>query len=338
MNVLVTGGGGYIGSHTCVSLLENDYGVVVIDNLSNSKAEAINRVREITGKQLIFYHADVCDAIAVSHVFEKESIDCVIHFAGLKSVAESVSQPLAYYRNNILSTLVLCDVMHRHGVKNLVFSSSATVYGNPAVVPVKENSPVAPVNPYGRTKWMIEQILSDLYRADNTWRIALLRYFNPIGAHESGRIGEDPSDIPNNLMPYISKVAVNALPELQVYGNDYPTPDGTGIRDYIHVMDLADGHVKALEKLAADGGIVTYNLGTGRGYSVLEVVAAFEAASGIKIPYRIVGRRPGDIPVLYADPKLARQELGWAACRDIDVMCTDTWRWQKNNPRGYESA
>lgn len=338
MNVLVTGGGGYIGSHTCVSLLENDYGVVVIDNLSNSKAEAINRVREITGRKLTFYHADVCDAIAVSHVFEKESIDCVIHFAGLKSVAESVAQPLAYYRNNILSTLVLCDVMHRHGVRNLVFSSSATVYGNPAVVPLKEDAPVAPVNPYGRTKWMVEQILSDLYRADNTWRIALLRYFNPIGAHESGRIGEDPSDIPNNLMPYISKVAVNALPELYVYGNDYPTPDGTGIRDYIHVMDLADGHIKALEKLVADGGIATYNLGTGRGYSVLEVVAAFEAASGIKIPYRIVGRRPGDIPVLYADPKFARQELGWATRRDIDAMCADAWRWQKNNPRGYESA
>ena len=335
MAVLLTGGAGYIGSHTCVVLLENGYDVVVVDNLCNSSQESLRRVEKITGQPVAFYRSDLRDETAMNDIFRRHSIDAVIHFAGLKSVAESVDQPLAYYENNINSTLVLCAVMQKHEVKNFVFSSSATVYGNPETVPIDENAPVRPFNPYGRTKLFIEEILKDLYAADNSWNIALLRYFNPVGAHPSGRIGEDPADIPNNLMPYVSQVAVGKLPELQVFGNDYDTPDGTGVRDYIHVVDLAVGHLKALEKLKTGPGLVTYNLGTGKGYSVLEVVTAFEKACGKKIPYKIVGRRSGDIGTCYADPSLAEKELSWKARLGIDAMCADAWRWQSANPKGY---
>ena len=335
MAVLLTGGAGYIGSHTCVVLLENGYDVVVVDNLCNSSQEALRRVEKITGQPVAFYRSDLRDEMAMNDIFRRHSIDAVIHFAGLKSVAESVDQPLAYYENNINSTLVLCAVMQKHEVKNFVFSSSATVYGNPETVPIDENAPVRPFNPYGRTKLFIEEILKDLYAADNSWNIALLRYFNPVGAHPSGRIGEDPADIPNNLMPYVSQVAVGKLPELQVFGNDYDTPDGTGVRDYIHVVDLAVGHLKALEKLKTGPGLVTYNLGTGKGYSVLEMVTAFEKACGKKVPYKIVSRRSGDIGTCYADPSLAEKELSWKAERGIDQMCADAWRWQSANPKGY---
>jgi len=336
MRVLVTGGAGYIGSHTCVELLEAGYGVVVLDNLANSSAESVNRVQEITGKKMVLHKVDLLDRQSVTTVFEEEPIDAVIHFAGLKAVGESVEMPLNYYQNNVSGTLVLMEVMKDYGVKDLVFSSSACVYGDPQTVPITEEFPLQPTNPYGQTKVMIEQILKDLHVADPSHNIVLLRYFNPVGAHPSGRIGEDPLGIPNNLVPYIAQVAGGKLAELSVYGNDYPTDDGTGVRDYIHVMDLAGGHVKALEKLAEKPGVVIYNLGTGRGNSVLEMVGAFEKASGKKVPYKIVGRRPGDIACCYADPTRAEREMSWKAARDIEEMCSDTWRWQSGNPNGYE--
>ena len=336
MRVLVTGGAGYIGSHTCVELLEAGYGVVVLDNLANSSAESVNRVQEITGKKMVLHKVDLLDRQSVTTVFEEEPIDAVIHFAGLKAVGESVEMPLNYYQNNVSGTLVLMEVMKDYGVKDLVFSSSACVYGDPQTVPITEEFPLQPTNPYGQTKVMIEQILKDLHVADPSHNMVLLRYFNPVGAHPSGRIGEDPLGIPNNLVPYIAQVAGGKLAELSVYGNDYPTDDGTGVRDYIHVMDLAGGHVKALEKLAEKPGVVIYNLGTGRGNSVLEMVGAFEKASGKKVPYKIVGRRPGDIACCYADPTRAEREMSWKAARDIEEMCSDTWRWQSGNPNGYE--
>lgn len=335
MRVLVTGGAGYIGSHTCVELLQGGYDVVVLDNLSNSKVEALLRVAEITGREPAFVHADLRDGAVLGDLFRDRTFDAVIHFAGLKAVGESVRIPLAYYDNNIGGTLTLCDRMARAGIKNLVFSSSATVYGDPASVPIREDFPTGTTNPYGRTKLFIEEILRDLHRSDASWNIALLRYFNPVGAHESGRIGEDPNGIPNNLLPFIAQVAVGKLPRLRVFGNDYPTPDGTGVRDYIHVTDLARGHLKALERLAAAPGVVTYNLGTGRGYSVLEMVQAFEQASGRPIPYEIVARRPGDVAVCYADPALAGKELGWVGELGVEAMVRDAWRWQSQNPNGY---
>jgi UDP-glucose 4-epimerase len=336
MKILVTGGAGYIGSHACLELLKAGYDIVVVDNLSNSKEDALQRVEQLTGKGLQFYKVDLRDRNGLEAVIQQHEFAAVVHFAGLKAVGESVSQPLRYYENNVYGTLVLCEALSKHGVKNLVFSSSATVYGEPAEIPLKETTPLnRPLNPYGRTKLMIEDLLRDLHQADPQWNIALLRYFNPVGAHPSGRIGEDPNGIPNNLFPYITQVAIGKLPELLIFGGDYPTPDGTGIRDYIHVVDLAVGHLKALEKLAAKPGVVTYNLGTGKGYSVLEVVAAFEEACGRKIPYRIVSRRPGDAAITYADPSLARKELSWVAQRGLDEMCTDAWRWQVNNPQGY---
>ena len=336
MKILVTGGAGYIGSHTCVALLEAGHEVVVVDNLSNSREESLRRVQEITGRTLAFHKADLLDRPALQGIFATGNIDAVIHFAGLKAVGESVSIPLRYYQNNLTGTIILCQVMAAHGVKNLVFSSSATVYGDPATVPIREDFPVGPTNPYGRTKLMIEEILKDLHASDASWNIALLRYFNPIGAHRSGRIGEDPAGIPNNLLPYIAQVAVGRLSELQVFGDDYSTPDGTGVRDYIHVVDLAKGHLSALEKLTDHPGVVTYNLGTGRGYSVLEMVRAFEKACGRKVPYRITARRPGDIAQCYADPTRANAELGWFALQGIEEMCQDTWRWQSGNPDGYQ--
>ncbi|AEV21020.1 MULTISPECIES: UDP-glucose 4-epimerase GalE [Geobacillus] len=336
MAILITGGAGYIGSHTCVELLNAGYDIVVIDSFANSKPEALRRVQEIAQRDFPYYQADLLERDALEAVFAKHSIEAVIHFAGLKAVGESVAVPLLYYHNNITGTLVLLDVMRQYGVKNIVFSSSATVYGMPDRVPITEDFPLRPMNPYGRTKWMIEEILRDLYVSDPSWSIALLRYFNPIGAHPSGRIGEDPNGIPNNLMPYITQVAVGKLKELRVFGNDYPTIDGTGVRDYIHVVDLAIGHVKALEKVLAATGVEAYNLGTGRGYSVLEVVSAFERATGVNIPYKIVDRRPGDVAVCYADPTKAKRELGWIAARGIEDMCRDAWRWQSQNPNGYE--
>jgi len=336
MKILVTGGAGYIGSHTCLELLNEGYEVVVVDNLSNSKEEALKRVQEITGKTLTFHKVDLLDEKALDDVFAGSPVDAVIHFAGLKAVGESVTIPLSYYHNNVTGTLILCEVMGRYNVKNIVFSSSATVYGDPHKVPITEDFPLSATNPYGRTKLMIEEILRDLHRAENDWNIALLRYFNPVGAHHSGRIGEDPNDIPNNLMPYISQVAIGKLSELSVFGNDYPTSDGTGVRDYIHVVDLALGHLKALEKLTSNPGTVTYNLGTGQGYSVLDMVSAFEKASGKKVPYKIVGRRSGDIAACYADPSFAKEELGWAAEKNLDEMCADAWKWQSTNPNGYE--
>jgi len=336
MKILVTGGAGYIGSHTCVELLDAGHDLTVVDNLSNSKPEALNRVRAITGKELGFFKFDLRDEDSLLNLFAAQRFDAVIHFAGLKAVGESVEIPLAYYHNNLTSTLVLCRAMARHGVTNLVFSSSATVYGIPASVPILEDFPVDATNPYGRTKEMIEMILTDLAQSDPCWNIALLRYFNPVGAHISGRIGEDPNDIPNNLMPYISRVAVGKLPHLNIFGNDYSTPDGTGVRDYIHVVDLARGHLKALDRLSAGPGLVTYNLGTGRGYSVLEMVKAFEKASKRRVAYEFVERRPGDVGTCYADPGKARKELNWRATRTIDDMCSDTWRWQSNNVNGYD--
>ena len=336
MSILVTGGAGYIGSHTCVELLEAGYEVVVVDNLSNSSELSLSRVKKITGKSLTFYKADLLDRDALVDIFEKEKIDSVIHFAGLKAVGESVAKPLEYYHNNVTGTLVLCDVMRQFGVKSIVFSSSATVYGNPKTVPINEDFPLFATNPYGRTKLMLEEIFRDLYVADNEWRIVLLRYFNPIGAHESALIGEDPKGIPNNLVPYITQVAVGKLEKLSVFGDDYDTHDGTGVRDYIHVVDLADGHVKALDKIKKSSGVFTYNLGTGVGYSVLDMLKAFAKTVGKEIPYKVIPRREGDIATCYADPSLAGKDLNWKATRDLKDMCEDSWRWQKNNPKGYE--
>ncbi|MBE0696590.1 MAG: UDP-glucose 4-epimerase GalE [Anaerolineaceae bacterium] len=336
MRILVTGGAGYIGSHTSLELLNAGYDVVVVDNLINSKVESLRRVQELTGRSLTFHQVDLLDKLALEAVFDEAAVDAVIHFAGLKAVGESVSIPLRYYHNNITGTLILCEVMLAHGVKNLVFSSSATVYGAPETVPIREDFPLSATNPYGRTKLMIEEILRDLGQADPTFNVALLRYFNPVGAHASGQIGEDPNGIPNNLMPYVAQVAVGKLPYLRVFGGDYPTPDGTGVRDYIHVVDLANGHLKALEKLKANPGVQAYNLGTGQGYSVLEVVAAFEEMSGKPIPYQVVERRPGDVAASYADPTRAQTELNWSAKRGIADMCADSWRWQSQNPNGYE--
>lgn len=337
MAILVTGGAGYIGSHTCVELLSAGYEVVVVDNLCNSSEEAIKRVEKIAGKKVVFYEVDLLDREALTQVFEKEKIDSVIHFAGLKAVGESVAKPLEYYYNNITGTLILCDVMRKHGVKDIVFSSSATVYGDPAFVPITEECPKGKItNPYGQTKGMLEQILTDLNVADPEWNVVLLRYFNPIGAHESGMIGEDPKGIPNNLVPYIAQVAVGKLQSLGVFGNDYDTHDGTGVRDYIHVVDLAKGHVKAILKLNDKEGVSIYNLGTGKGYSVLDVVKAYEKACGKKISYEIKARRPGDIAACYADPAKAAKELGWVAEKGIDEMCADSWKWQSMNPNGYE--
>lgn len=336
MAVLVTGGAGYIGSHTCVELLNSGYEVVVMDNLYNSNEKALERVEQITGKKVAFYNADMLDKAAVNEIFEKENIDSVIHFAGYKAVGESVRKPLEYYHNNITGTLNLCDVMRNHGVKNIIFSSSATVYGDPAFVPITEECPKGQItNPYGQTKGMLEQILTDLHVSDPEWNVVLLRYFNPIGAHKAGIIGEDPKGIPNNLVPYIAQVAVGKLEKLGVFGNDYDTPDGTGVRDYIHVVDLARGHVKAMKKFEDTPEVRIYNLGTGNGYSVLQVLHAFEKACGKTLPYEIKDRRPGDIATCYADPAKAKEELGWEAQYGIDEMCEDTWRWQSMNPNGY---
>jgi UDP-glucose 4-epimerase len=336
MKILVTGGAGYIGSHTCVELLQAGFEIVMVDNLSNSKEEAVRRIQEISGKPLDFRKVDLLDLPALEEVFKSAEVEAVLHFAGLKAVGESVSIPLRYYHNNLTGTLNLCNVMSRRGVKNLVFSSSATVYGDPNSVPIREDHPLSATNPYGRSKLMIEEILRDLYISDPEWNIALLRYFNPVGAHPSGRIGEDPNGIPNNLVPYIAQVAVGKLPYVRVFGDDYDTADGTGVRDYIHVVDLAIGHLRALEKLQEKPGVATYNLGTGRGYSVMEVLRAFEAACGKPIPFRVVERRAGDISASYADPSLAESELSWRAERGIQEMCADVWRWQSQNPEGYE--
>ena len=337
MKILVTGGAGYIGSHTCVELLNAGYDVVVVDNLYNASAKALDRVREITGKDLTFYEADILDAPKMDEIFKKEQVDCVIHFAGLKAVGESVVKPLEYYKNNINGTLVLCEAMRKNGCKNIIFSSSATVYGNPAFIPITEECPKGtPTNPYGWTKWMIEQILTDLHTADPEWNVILLRYFNPIGAHKSGLMGEDPKCIPNNLLPYVAQVAIGKLKCLGVFGDDYDTPDGTGVRDYIHVVDLAAGHVKAINKIKENPGVKIYNLGTGKGYSVLDVVKAFSKACGHDVPYEIKPRRAGDISTCYSDASLAKKELGWEAKYDIDEMCEDSWRWQTMNPNGYE--
>ncbi|MDX9822942.1 MAG: UDP-glucose 4-epimerase GalE [Syntrophales bacterium] len=364
-NVLVTGGTGFIGSHTCVELLQAGYGVVVVDNLCNSKAAVLDRIEKIAGRRPHFQQADVRHREALRTIFSAHPIDAVIHFAGLKAVGESAAEPLRYYDNNVTATLALCEVMTEAGVKDIVFSSSATVYGEPPSLPIREDFPLAPANPYGRTKKMIEDILRDIQAADPAWRVVLLRYFNPVGAHPSGLIGEDPQGIPNNLMPFVSQVAVGRLPRLRIFGNDYGTPDGTGVRDYLHVVDLATGHLRALEKIfslssphsslsfprkressdvpdsaaalqhAGGTRCLTYNLGTGMGYSVLEVVKAFEKASGRTIPYEITGRRPGDSAAIYADPALAEKELNWTASRGLDAMCADTWRWQSMNPQGY---
>lgn len=338
MRILVTGGAGYIGSHTCIELLEQGHEVIVVDNLCNSSRVSLDRVETITGKKVTFYEADLLDRKALEEIFEHESIDAVIHFAGLKAVGESVAKPLEYYHNNITGTLILCDVMREHKVKNIIFSSSATVYGDPAFVPITEECPKGEItNPYGQTKGMLEQILTDLHTADPEWNVIILRYFNPVGAHKSGLIGEDPAGIPNNLTPYITQVAVGKLKEVGVFGIDYDTPDGTGVRDYIHVVDLALGHVKALEKMASSEPLVRiYNLGTGQGFSVLQMIEAFSKACGKTIPYSIKPRRPGDIAECYADAALAKKELGWEAERGIDEMCEDSWRWQSGNPNGYK--
>ena len=335
MKVLVTGGAGYIGSHTVLELLRSGCRVVVADNLCNSKEEAIRRVEKISGGRVEFHRIDLLDRGALEGIFAARDIDAVIHFAGLKAVGESVRIPLRYYHNNLTGTFLLCEVMAAAGCHQLVFSSSATVYGDPASVPIREEFPLSATNPYGRTKLYLEQVLRDLQAAEPRFSIALLRYFNPVGAHPSGLIGEDPGGIPNNLVPYIAQVAVGRLERLKVYGDDYPTPDGTGVRDYIHVADLAAGHVCALEKLGIHPGVIVCNLGTGRGYSVLEVIAAFEKASGRTIPYEIAARRPGDVAACYADPARAASELGWKAARGLDEMCSDAWRWQSQNPHGY---
>ena len=337
MAILVTGGTGYIGSHTVVELQTAGYDVVIVDNLSNSSKKVLSRIEAITGKKASFYEADVRDRDALNDIFEKENIDAVINFAGLKAVGESVQKPWEYYENNINGTLVLIDVMRKHNVKNFIFSSSATVYGNPEFIPITEECPKGVcTNPYGWTKHMLEQILTDIQKADNEWNIVLLRYFNPIGAHKSGTMGENPNGIPNNLMPYITQVAVGKLDHLNVFGNDYDTHDGTGVRDYIHVVDLAKGHVKALKKLEKGSGLSIYNLGTGIGYSVLDIVKNFEEANGVKIPYVIAPRRAGDIATCYSSAKKAEEELGWKAENGIREMCEDSWRWQKNNPNGYD--
>ena len=333
--LLVTGGAGYIGSHTCVELLQAGYGVVVADNLCNSRREVFGRIERIAGRAVTFHECDVRDAAALRGIFREYAIDAVLHFAGLKAVGESVDRPIEYYDNNVGGTLALCRAMAEAGVRKLVFSSSATVYGDPDAVPVREDHPLRPTNPYGHSKAMIETILQDLFRSDPAWKIALLRYFNPVGAHESGLIGEDPGGVPNNLLPFIAQVAVGRREALNVYGNDYPTPDGTGVRDYIHVVDLARGHLAALEKLATTSEVLSVNLGTGRGYSVLEMVEAFRRASGRDIPYRIVARRPGDVAACYADPALAARLLGWRAERGLERICRDAWRWQSMNPDGY---
>jgi len=337
MSVLVSGGAGYIGSHTCVELIQSGYDIVVADNLSNACEEALRRVEQITGVKIPFVQAELCDLAQVGALFARyPDIDSVIHFAGLKAVGESVAMPLEYYTNNLVSTLNLLNVMRARGVKNFVFSSSATVYGDPQEVPIREDSPIgATTNPYGTTKLFIERILTDYCAADPTLNVALLRYFNPIGAHKSGLIGEDPAGIPNNLVPYIAQVAVGKREMLHVYGDDYPTHDGTGVRDYIHVVDLALGHVAALKKLAANCGLFVCNLGTGIGYSVLDVLHAYERACGKTLPYVVDPRRPGDIAVCYADPKKAREEMGWEAKRDLDDMCASSWKWQSENPNGY---
>ena len=336
MAILVTGGAGYIGSHTVVELQNAGYDVVVLDNLSNASEKSLERVEKITGKPVTFYKADILDRDALNEVFEKESIDSCIHFAGLKAVGESVAKPWEYYENNIAGTLTLVDVMRKHGVKNIIFSSSATVYGDPAFVPITEECPKGQcTNPYGWTKSMLEQILTDIQKADPEWNVVLLRYFNPIGAHKSGLIGEDPKGIPNNLLPYVAQVAIGKLKEVGVFGNDYDTPDGTGVRDYIHVVDLAKGHVKAINKIKENPGVKIYNLGTGKGYSVLDVIKAFGKACGKEIPYVIKDRRPGDIATCYSDATLAKKELGWEAQYGIEEMCADSWRWQSMNPDGY---
>ncbi len=336
MKILVTGGAGYIGSHTCVEMLNAGYEVVIVDNFYNSCPESLNRIKELTGKDFKFYECDIRDKAGLDKVFAENKIDAVIHFAGLKAVGESCQKPLEYYENNIGGTVTLCEAMRDAGCKKIVFSSSATVYGMNNPSPLKETMEIGgTTNPYGTTKYMIEIILQDLYKSDNEWSIALLRYFNPIGAHKSGRIGENPNGIPNNLMPYITQVAVGKLQCLSVFGDDYDTPDGTGVRDYIHVVDLALGHVKAVEKVLSGNGIDAYNLGTGNGYSVLDIVHAFEKACGKALNYKIVERRPGDIATCYSDPSKALNELGWKAERGLDEMCEDSWRWQSNNPNGY---
>lgn len=336
MKILVTGGAGFIASHTNVELLNAGYEVVIVDNLINSSRKSIDRVEELTGKKITFYEEDLLNEKALDDIFDKEKIDSVIHFAALKAVGESCEIPLRYFDNNLTGTLNLLKVMEKHNVKSLVFSSSATVYGKPKTVPIKEDFPLSVSNPYGRTKLITEDMLRDIYKSDNEWNIAILRYFNPIGAHESGRIGENPNGIPNNLLPYIAKVAAGQLECVNVFGDDYDTPDGTGVRDYIHISDLAEGHIKALQKLSEHPGLVTYNLGTGVGYSVLEIIKSFEKACGRKIPYKIAPRRVGDIDMCYADPLKAKEELGWEAARGIDKMCEDAWRWQVQNPNGYE--
>ena len=336
MSILVTGGAGYIGSHTCVELLESGYEVIVIDNFSNSKPAALKRISTITGKELTFYKADLLNKEQLTTIFSNHDIDAVIHFAGLKAVGESVSLPLSYYKNNVVGTLNLCEVMQQVGVSKIVFSSSATVYGRSESVPFSEKLPLQATNPYGRTKQMCEEMLQDVYMSNPDWSVALLRYFNPVGAHPSGLIGEDPYGLPNNLLPFISQVAVGKLNELKVFGNNYPTHDGTGVRDYIHVVDLARGHLKALEKVLNHSGVHVYNLGTGKGYSVLDMINAFEHASGKIIPFQIVAKREGDIAISYADPSKAERELNWRAERKIEDMCLDTWRWQSTNPNGYE--
>ncbi|KQU19323.1 UDP-glucose 4-epimerase GalE [Priestia megaterium] len=336
MSILVTGGAGYIGSHTCVELLNAGHEIVVVDNFSNSKPESLKRITELTKKEYKFYEVDLLDKKALETVFCENQIEAVIHFAGLKAVGESVEIPLHYYYNNITGTLILCEVMKKYDVKKMVFSSSATVYGFPKHVPITEDFPLAATNPYGRTKLMIEEILKDLHSSDNNWGIALLRYFNPIGAHESGRIGEDPNGIPNNLMPYINQVAIGKLDKLNVFGSDYDTHDGTGVRDYIHVVDLAKGHLKALEKIISTTGIDAFNLGTGVGYSVLDVIKNFEHVTSQRIAYSFTHRRSGDIDKCYADTTKAMKELGWKATKNLEDMCRDSWRWQRSNPKGYE--
>ena len=336
MAILVTGGAGYIGSHTCVELLDAGYDVVVLDNLSNASEKSLDRVKDLTGKAVKFYKGDILDREILNKIFKEEKIDSCIHFAGLKAVGESVAKPWEYYNNNIAGTLTLVDVMRQNGCKNIIFSSSATVYGDPLEIPITEECPKqSPTNPYGQTKTMLEQVLMDIHRADPEWNVTLLRYFNPIGAHKSGLIGEDPKGIPNNLLPYVAQVAIGKLKCVGVFGNDYDTPDGTGVRDYIHVVDLARGHVKAIEKFKENKGVLIYNLGTGNGYSVLQVIEAFGKACGKKIPYEIKPRRAGDIATCYCDPSKAKRELGWEAEYGIDEMCADSWKWQTQNPNGY---